>query len=196
MRRVALALLAVLALAGCAEASAGTGRTGTASSRSSGGSLPASRVSAHQVQRQPAPDSCHSRRHGLFVLPDSRCTPGAVDPAVSQADIGRTICRSGYTRRTRPQEWVTEAEKRASLRAYGDRRPLHAYEYDHLVPLELGGAANDPRNLWPEPGAIPNPKDELEYRLRTRVCDGRMSLRAAQLAIARNWIAAYVRYVG
>lgn len=25
------------------------------------------------------------------------------------------------------------------------------YEEDHRVPLELGGAPRDPRNLWPEP---------------------------------------------
>ena len=93
----------------------------------------------------------------------------------------------------RPPESVTEAEKRASLVAYGDRRPLHYYEYDHLVALELGGARNDARNLWPEPGASPNPKDSLENRLHARVCDGRMSLAAAQLAIARDWVAAYRR---
>ena len=124
------------------------------------------------------------------------CTPGAIDPAVTQADIAATICHTGYTETVRPPESVTEAEKRASLHAYGDRRPLHYYEYDHLVPLELGGARNDVRNLWPEPGTSPNPKDELEYRLGTRVCDGEMKLAAAQLAIAHNWVAAYHRYVG
>jgi hypothetical protein len=91
---------------------------------------------------------------------------------------------------------VTEPETRASLRSYGDRRPLHYYEYDHLVSLELGGARNDPRNLWPEPGSSPNPKDGLENRLHARVCDGQMSLSAAQLAIARDWVAAHHRYIG
>ncbi len=43
---------------------------------------------------------------------------------------------------------MTEPEKRASLAAYGDHSPLHGYEYDHLASLELGGARNDPRNLW------------------------------------------------
>jgi hypothetical protein len=156
--------------------------------------LPQSTASAHVVQRQPAAGSCHARGQGLLSRPDPRCTPGAVDPAVSGADIGRTICRSGYTETVRPPESITEAEKRASLRAYGDHRSLHYYEYDHLVPLELGGAGNDARNLWPEPGASPNRKDGLEDRLRTRVCDGGMSLVAAQLAIARNWVSAYRRY--
>lgn len=161
-----------------------------------GAGLAASRVNSRVVQRQPRAGSCHARGTGLFSLPDPRCTPGAIDPAVTQSDIRRTICRDGYTDTVRPPESVTEAEKRASLRAYGDRRPLHYYEYDHLVPLELGGARNDPRNLWPEPGATPNPKDELEYRLRARVCDGEMKLAAAQLTTARDWVTAYHRYVG
>ena len=44
-----------------------------------------------------------------------------------------------------------------------------------------------PRNLWPEPGASPNPKDALEDELNQQVCDGRMTLAQAQRAIATNW---------
>ena len=47
------------------------------------------------------------------------------------------------------------------MAAYGDRRSASHDEYDHFVPLELGGATNDRRNLWPEPGATPNPKDAV-----------------------------------
>jgi len=192
-----------LAVGGCTFASAagsssvatGSGVAAGSSAAAAGGGLARSTASSRRVQPQPAPGSCHARGRGLFSLPDPSCTPGAIDPTVNPGDTGRTICRSGYTKTVRPPESVTEDEKRASLRAYGDRRPLHYYEYDHLVPLELGGARNDPRNLWPEPGASPNPKDELEYRLRTRVCDGEMSLAAAQLAIARDWVTAYDRYV-
>ena len=156
--------------------------------------LPVSTVSSHVVQPQPRAGSCHARGSGLYSLPDPRCTPGAIDPAVTQSNIAQTICRSGYSESVRPPESVTEAEKRSSLLAYGDRRPLHYYEYDHLVSLELGGARNDPRNLWPEPGASPNPKDSLEDRLHARVCDHQMRLAAAQQAIARNWVSAYHGY--
>ncbi len=79
--------------------------------------------------------------------------------------------------------------------AYGDHRSPHDYEYDHLVPLELGGARNDARNLWPEPGGAPNPKDELENRLRSRVCGGSMRLSVAQREIATDWVAADRRLV-
>jgi hypothetical protein len=154
--------------------------------------LPVSRTSSSAVQPQPAPGSCHARGSGLFSLPDPHCTPGAVSLAVIQS----TICRDGYTDTGRPPESVSEPEKEASLAAYDDPGPLHDYEYDHLVPLELGGAVNDPRNLWPEPGASPNPKDELEDRLNSMVCAGEIPLATAQREIARDWVAAYRRLVG
>lgn len=157
--------------------------------------LPVSRASSRVVQPQPPPGSCRARGSGRFSLPDRHCTPGAVSPAVTAANIRSTICRSGYTKTVRPPESVTEPEKRASLAAYGDTAPLHDYEYDHLVPLELGGADNDPRNLWPEPGASPNPKDALEDRLRSMVCHGRLTLAAARSEIAADWVSAYHRLV-
>ena len=56
------------------------------------------------------------------------------------------------------------------------------------MPLELGGATNDPRNLWPEPGATPNPKDAVENKLRQEVCDSQLSLAQAQREIVTNWV--------
>jgi hypothetical protein len=159
-----------------------------------------SSASAHLVQRQPAAGSCRARGTGLYALPDARCTPGALNPAVTQATITSTICRSGWTRTVRPSESITEVEKIASMRAYGDGGSASRFEYDHFVPLELGGAVNDSRNLWPEPdygqsnGFYRNPKDELENALRRLVCDGNISLSQAQHAIAVNWPAAYRRY--
>jgi hypothetical protein len=142
-----------------------------------------------------ADQTCHARGSGLYSLPDPRCTPGAIDPAVTQANIAATICREGYAESVRPPESVTAPEKRASMAAYGDTGRPGGYEYDHLVPLELGGAANDPRNLWPEPGASPNPKDALEDRLHALVCSSRLGLADAQREIATDWIAAYRRWV-
>ncbi len=158
------------------------------------GGLAASTVSSHTVQRQPRAGTCHYRGRGVYSRPDPRCTPGAIDPAVTQANIDRTICVAGYTETVRPPESITEVEKRRSMRSYGAGGSLRAYEYDHLVSLELGGARNDPRNLWPEPGASPNPKDALEDHLHAAVCDRRMTLAAAQLTIARDWVSADRRY--
>jgi hypothetical protein len=172
MPRFAVALITAVAvlLAGCGAvvASAGTDAA----------------VSAAVVH-------CHARGSGVFVLPDARCTPGVTDPRVTQANIATTICRTGYTRTVRPPESVTARQKRVSMAAYGDTGSARRYEYDHLISLELGGAPDDTRNLWPEPGGSPNPKDRLENALHRDVCAGRMTLRAAQRTIARDWVAAY-----
>lgn len=68
------------------------------------------------------------------------------------------------------------------------------------MPLELGGAPRDPRNLWPQPNTVDLPdgtavgskeKDDLEDALHDDVCNGSMTLDAAQRAMATDWIAAW-----
>jgi hypothetical protein len=152
------------------------------------GSLAYSTASNDVVQPQAVPSSCHAIGTGLYSRPDPACTPGALNPAVTQATIARTICAEGWTATVRPPESITEQEKAASMAAYGDTGSLGDYEYDHFVPLELGGATNDPRNLWPEPGASPNPKDAVEDELRQQVCDGRLTLAQAQHEIVTDWV--------
>lgn len=129
---------------------------------------------------------CHSS-HGL---PDRRCTPGATYAKVTQKNIGRTICKSGWTSTVRPPESYTEKLKREQIAEYGYRdKKLGDYEEDHLIPLELGGSPRSVRNLWPEydGGKIPNPKDKVEDALRRAVCDGKVKLAPAERAIARDW---------
>ena len=127
---------------------------------------------------------CHIR--GL--LPDPSCTPGAINPSVTQATIRTTICVRGWTATVRPPVAYTNALKVKQIAAYGyaDTTLAH-YEEDHLIPLELGGAPRDPANLWPEPGNVPNPKDKIENLLRQRVCASQVSLADAQHAIATDW---------
>jgi hypothetical protein len=133
---------------------------------------------------------CHARAGGQ--LPDPHCTPGSVDPAVTQATIASTICRSGYTGKVRPPESETSHAKfDVAYPAYRVQDSATS-ELDHLVSLELGGS-NDITNLWPEVGTIPNPKDKVENALNRAVCDGRVSLAAAQRAIAADWMTAEAR---
>jgi hypothetical protein len=115
---------------------------------------------------------------GPSALPDPRRTPGAVNPAVTQANIDSTICVQGWTRTVRPPERYTESLKRQQMREYGyTDHHLSDFEEDHLIPLELAGALADPRNLWPEPHVAPGGwgsrrKDYLENRLHRLVCEG------------------------
>ena len=123
-------------------------------------------------------------------MPDPACTPGAVNPAVSQATINDTICKAGWTKTVRPPVSVTNRIKRQLDLAYGLATTTRG-ELDHLVSLELGGAPDDPRNLWVEPGSIPNPKDAVENKLNRAVCAGLLPLATAQRAIAASWVTAF-----
>lgn len=123
-------------------------------------------------------------------LPDPVCTPGATNPEVTQSNISRTICVSGYTAKIRPPVSYTNKLKRQQMQAYGFTDNIRQHEEDHLISLELGGAPKDAKNLWPEPDASPNPKDKIENMLHAAVCAGRISLQAAQVRIATNWTTA------
>ncbi len=186
---------------GCGQSNvASSGATSAAPARIATNGLAYSTAGAYVIQPQPPAGACHARGSGLYSEPDLHCTPGALDPAVTQATIGSTICREGWTATVRPPESITEPEKLASMAAYSSRGRASSYEYDHDVPLELGGALNDPRNLWPEPdypvhsGFYENPKDHLERALNRLVCNGEMALSKAQRLIAADWVSAYHRY--
>jgi hypothetical protein len=172
----------------------------TASAAPSGIQVGPGPRTTYTIEPQPAAGSCHYRYRGPYPLPDPRCTPGAIDPQVTAANISSTICSAGYTANIRPPERVTEPEKIASAAAYGYAGPLHTAEYDHVIPLELGGDPNDPTNLWVEPNDNPsattttNSKDSLENVLNGLVCSGRLSLTAARQAIATDWVAALQQY--
>jgi hypothetical protein len=104
-------------------------------------------------------------------LPDPHCTPGASNPQVTQANINDTICATGWTKTVRPPVAVTDRMMAESARSYGLGRDQSG-EYDHLVSLEFGGAPDDPRNLWAEPGKFPNSEDAVENKLNTAACSG------------------------
>lgn len=132
---------------------------------------------------------CHmSGTTPATYLPDPACTPGAVEDTVTQDNIGSTICVSGFTTKVRPPSSATNKVKAMMYQAY-DIPDGTTSELDHLVSLELGGS-NDARNLWIEPGKIPNPKDTVENALHKAVCDHKVTLAAAQQAIATDWTTA------
>ena len=136
------------------------------------------------------------------VLPNRARTPGAVNPSVSQANIGQTICVSGWTATIRPPASFTtrlKKEQLASGYTYQGDTATRDYEEDHLISLEIGGAPSAEANLWPEPYNSPEGarvKDVVEGKLNALVCDHAITLATAQRAIATNWWTAYLTYVG
>ncbi len=143
----------------------------------------------HDPGRVTGTISGHCTYRDKGQLPDPHCTPGSIDPDVTAGNIRSTICKSGWTAKVRPPESQTEAFKFDVAYPHYGTPQSERTELDHLVPLELGGS-NDATNLWPEYPPTPNPKDKVEDALNAAVCEGRVSLTAAQDAIASNWLTA------
>lgn len=132
------------------------------------------------------------------AFPSGSLHPGALNPDVTQANIQRTICSDGWLRTVAPDAAFLDRLERTQLTAEGKPGTNADYEEDHLVPVELGGAPKDAKNLWPQPyesrgaryapmGSGAESKDAVEEKLRGRVCTGRLTLRLARQAIAGNW---------
>ena len=124
-------------------------------------------------------------------MPNRSLTPGdTLD--VTLADIQE----KGYSAKVRN---VPVSVKREVYASYGIQHwTTGEYEIDHLVSLSLGGS-NSKKNLWPqsyktEPWNA-HTKDQLEYKLLTLVRSGKVDLHTAQQEMARDWIAAYKKYV-
>ena len=114
------------------------------------------------------------------VVADPVRTPGVLNPDVTQATIGTTICVQGWTRSVRPPTEYTNALKLRQMRAYREIGPPSAFQEDHLISLELGGHPTDPRNLWPEPYPRASRVDTIENALNAEVCNGSLTLAQAQ----------------
>jgi len=144
--------------------------------------------------------------------PDRRLTPGAVDPAVTDADICAHDWAPGDPPRRGGDETYSKAARHTSAHLkdavfaeYHLTNPHdggHSWEVDHLVPLGLGGR-DVIANLWPESrsgdGLNAWAKDRLEYRLYRLVCDpppgaAHLPLAQAQAAFRTDWVAAYHSY--
>lgn len=111
-----------------------------------------------------------------------------INPAVTQSNMGQTICMEGWTKSVRPPYFVTNRIKLAKLRAAGlPEADKSRFELDHLIPLSLGGAVADPRNLALESWDEAEQKDEIESCLSAEVCAGQLTLNQARQAIWEDW---------
>jgi len=126
------------------------------------------------------------------MIPDPTLTPGAVRRVVLN-----DVCSMAHEEVVRN---VPDSLRQQVFEEYGIVNPrAQDYEIDYLIAPGLGGA-DDIHNLWPEPSRTSawnaHVKDALEERLHQLVCDGQLDLPTAQQAIARDWIAAYKKYLG
>jgi hypothetical protein len=128
------------------------------------------------------------------VRPNPAMTGGSVrtDGHDGNATCGHSKAHRGSMSRARRDDILTR---------YGLPPGTHPdYEIDHLIPLCLGGS-DDSSNLWPEPRRSIEPKsnaeakDRLERFICDMVCNRQLAIGTAQEAFAKDWIAAYHKYL-
>jgi hypothetical protein len=124
------------------------------------------------------------------ALPVRMLTPGATRPVAFD-----TLCQGVDPEDNGP---IDDSVAMQVFREYGlPASSRNEYEVDYLITPGLGGS-NDIRNLWPEPYSSTewnaHVKDLLESYLHQQVCEGKMSLAAAQNEIAADWIDAYKKH--
>src|SRR5581483_11883380 len=114
----------------------------------------------------------------------STLTPGALNSAVTQSTIASTICAPGWAASVAPSAAYLAALKGKQFRRYHAPGKPASYAEDHLIPIELGGAASDPKNLWPQPRARVRADSLVADALAREVCAGTLPLARAQKVIA------------
>jgi len=144
-------------------------------------------------QPSPTADVCHV--NGVTYC--------ALNPAVTQATIGTTICVRGWTARVRPPVSYTDTLKQQQLQQFASQHQgdlewnVAGTEEDHRLSLDLGGAPMDPMNLSPEVHRSSTLKDQDEAALggsQGKVCRGLMTLQEAQQELISTWLAEWPGY--
>jgi hypothetical protein len=148
----------------------------------------------------------HSETNDAVLLPNHAFTPGKARPDATVDEVCHTS--------TKQFRHTTSSMKKHVYALYGvvphagvcidvghttrkGKQVTEACEVDHLISLELGGA-DDVENLWPQPYDPPNDipgahaKDKVENWLHAQVCSGKMDLKSAQDAIAKDWYRVYL----
>jgi Excalibur calcium-binding domain len=121
---------------------------------------------------------------GAGVAGAVEVAPSMLNPAVTQRTIATTVCVPKWVKSQRD---VSPKTKDAVFAAAGiAKADQPRYVVDHVIPLELGGS-NDRSNLTAQPVAESKAKDAVENTLRRSVCSSKLTLVAAQTAIAADW---------
>jgi hypothetical protein len=111
-----------------------------------------------------------------------------LNPVVTHETIGSTICVPGWTKTVRPSARSTARIKIKLIRELEIPEELLVdFELDHRIPLALGGATSDPRNLELQPWDEAGEKDRIEACLSRAVCAGTITLDEARRRIWADW---------
>jgi len=148
------------------------------------------------LKEKAAEEGCSPKTSRGFPIPDSACTPGAINPTVTLKVLQGGKFKTGCER----DKATTRTKKNTTYVQYSLDRPKNntgkkqTCELDHLVSLELGGA-DTLDNIWPQCGPDDvglaqrffKIKDSVENYLAVQVRVGAIALSDAQHGIAEDW---------
>jgi len=144
----------------------------------------------------PPAGGCTAKESRGHLIPDPRCSPGAVNPTLTL----KMLKTKGFTTKCVRNLTTSPAQKAQTYKWYGLDKPENntgmnmKCELDHIVSLQLGGA-DTLDNLWPQCGpkgvALPKRhfklKDDVENYLARQIKAGKIALKEAQQGIAEDW---------
>jgi len=142
---------------------------------------------------EPAERSCHVQIRNGHRFPDKRCTPGALNPTVTEEVLRSPDFRTDCTRNM----GTSEDAKKIIFKWYNVTED-ETCEMDHFVSLEIGGS-DMLMNLWPQcgpPGSTGlardfKQKDSVELHLGDQVrlgeARGGLSQDQARKAVTKDW---------
>jgi hypothetical protein len=111
-----------------------------------------------------------------------------INPVVTQETIATTICASGWTKTVRPSARYTARITIKLIRELEiPKERLVDFELDHRIPLALGGASSEERNLELQPWDEAGEKDRIETCLSRAVCAGAITLDEARRRMWADW---------
>ena len=122
----------------------------------------------------------------LLIISNAAFAVGAINPEVTQFNLNETVCKRGWSTQHRPPVAWTNKIKHMMLKR-GDN--VANYELDHIVPISIGGAPTDVKNLWLQPWTgkcNARDKDIVEWQAWHDLCAGKTTLRKAQ-DVFLNW---------
>jgi len=164
---------------------------------------PAANQPLRSVTLPPSPpNNCSIRLNTGFPEPDPACTPGAINPGVTEEILRDSQFRENCSANRR----ITASEKEQTFTWYAIAPPKNntasnqTCALDYLIPLELGGA-DSLENIWPLCGPPGAPLTHRYFRekilvnhyLVAEVRSGGMDLADAQDGIVTDW-SQYIDY--
>ena len=132
-----------------------------------------------------------------YLYPDKDLTPGLAETA-DYNDLIREYNGKSFSQFFRQ---VSQKQKQQVCKNYPNNCK-GTFEYDHWVPLCLGGS-NDTRNLYPQPENVIwgnkrygfREKDRLESYLCQKMRGKKITPKEAQDLIQKDWIKAYRKLI-